>query len=355
MSNGCNEARSGEPAHTMSRSRPNRANRTLVKAVGCVAAVWLAAVWGALVAAPSVTPTKSASESLRTEAPANAAAAGEPLHAIPAPPAGDPRVIALGQALFADRRLSANNTMSCLSCHDIATNGATSRTVDQPLNGSGSGRNTPTVFNAALNFRLNWTGDARTLQGQAEASMRVAMGQTVEAATATLSTDADTVAKFKEAFGRGPDPATILDAIAAYEETLLTPQSAFDRWLQGDPDALPRDARQGYQRFKALGCISCHQGVNVGGNLFQPSGVYGVLTDPSRPVLRVPSLRNIATTAPYFHDGSTPTLSDAVRMMARAQLDRVVSDQDVSDIVAFLTSLTGQYRGHTLAAPEGLH
>lgn len=264
-------------------------------------------------------------------------------------------MVALGQALFADRRLSANGTMSCLSCHDIVTNGATSRMVDRPSDEDGSRRNTPTVFNAALNFRLNWTGDARTLQGQAEASMRAAMGQTVEAAAGKLSTDAGTVAKFKEAFGRGPDPATILDAIAAYEETLLTPESAFDRWLQGDPDALPLDARRGYQRFKALGCISCHQGANVGGNLFQPSGVYGVLTDPLRPVLRVPSLRNVATTAPYFHDGSTPTLPDAVRLMAKAQLDRVVSDQDVSDIVAFLTSLTGRYQGRPLAAPEDVH
>ena len=310
---------------------------------------------GAGVAAPQGPSKELGSGRPRPEAPVNAATEGEPLRASPDPPAGEPRVVALGEALFADRRLSANGTMSCLSCHDVATNGATSRRVDQLLDGDRSGRNTPTVFNAALNFRLNWAGDTRTLQSQAEASVRVAMGQPVEAAAGKLSADAGTVATFKEAFGRGPDPAAILDAIAAYEETLLTPQSACDCWLQGDADALPQDARQGYQRFKALGCISCHQGVNVGGNLFQPSGVYGVLTDPSRPVLRVPSLRNVAATAPYFHDGSTPTLPDAVRMMARAQLDRVVSDQDVSDIVAFLTSLTGQYRGRLLAAPEDLH
>ena len=336
----------------MSKSLPGGASRTLVKAVGCVAIVWLAAAWGAMVAASPDSPTEAASESPSTKAPARAAMEGEPLRAVPDPPASESRVAALGKALFAERRLSANGTMSCLSCHDIATNGATSRTVDRPLNGSGSGRNTPTVFNAALNFRLNWAGDARTLQDQAEASMRAAMGQEIDAAVGKLAADADMVAKFKEAFGRGPDRTAILDAIAAFETTLLTPQSAFDLWLKGDSDALPQNARQGYQRFKTLGCISCHQGVNVGGNLFQPSGVYAVLTDPLRPVLRVPSLRNIAATAPYFHDGSTPTLSDAVRLMARAQLDRIVSDQDVSDIVAFLESLSGQYQGRQVSAPE---
>ena len=281
-----------------------------------------------------------------------AAAKDEPLHPVPNSPDGDPHVVALGEALFADRRLSANGSMSCLSCHDLATNGATSHTVDQPFDGNGLGRNTPTVFNAALNFRLNWTGDVRALQSQAEASVRVAMGQEIEAAVGKLAADAGMVAKFKEAFGRGPDRTSILDAIAAFETTLLTPQSAFDLWLNGDPDALSQNARQGYQRFKTLGCVSCHQGRNVGGNLFQPSGVYGVLTDPLRPVLRVPSLRNVAATAPYFHDGSTPKLSDAVRLMARAQLDRIVSDQDVSDIVAFLESLTGQYQGRPVVAPE---
>jgi len=118
---------------------------------------------------------------------------------------------------------------------------------------------------------------------------------------------------------------------------------------------LSKEARQGYQLFKSLGRVSCHQGVNVGGNLFQPSGVYGVLTDPLRPVLRVPSLRNVATTAPYCHDGRAPTLSDAVRMMARAQLDRMVSGRDISDIVAFLESLTGQYQGRPVIAPDELH
>ena len=338
----------------MSKLLPIGTNRTLAKFVRCVTILSLVAAWGAVVAASPDSPKEQGSER-GPEAPANAATAAEPLRAIPDPPASEPRVVALGEALFADQRLSVNGTMSCLSCHDTATNGATSRTVDQPFSGNGLGRNTPTVFNAALNFRLNWAGDARTLQDQAEASVRVAMGQEIEAAVGKLAADADMVAKFKEAFGRGPDRTAILDAIAAFETTLLTPRSAFDLWLNGDPDALPQNARQGYQRFKALGCISCHQGVNVGGNLFQPSGVYGVLTDPLRPVLRVPSLRNVAATAPYFHDGSTPTLPDAVRLMARAQLDRIVSDQDVSDIVAFLESLSGQYQGRPVTASENSH
>lgn len=279
----------------------------------------------------------------------------EPLRPVPDPPALDPRVVALGRTLFADKRLSANDATSCLSCHDIATNGATARPTDQSSSGMGSSRNTPTIFNAALSFRLNWTGDTRTLQSQAEASLGLAMGQDAAAVARKLSADADMVAHFNGAFGHGPDRMAILDALAAFEQTLLTPESAFDLWLKGVPDVLSQQAQQGYQVFKSLGCISCHQGVNVGGNLFQTSGVYGVLTDPSRPVLRVPSLRNVATTAPYFHDGSTPTLPEAVRMMARAQLDRIVSDEDVSDIVAFLGSLTGQYQGRPVTAPESAH
>ena len=329
----------------MSQVRPGRPSRSIAKAAGFALAV---------LAAVLVTAAAGPSPGLSGE-PGSVATEDEPLRPVPAPPALDPRVVALGRDLFADKRLSANGAISCLSCHDTATNGATSRQIDQSSGGVGSSRNTPTIFNVALSFRLNWTGDTRTLQSQAEASLRVAMGQDAAAVARQLSADADMVARFQEAFGRGPDRPAILDALAAFEQTLLTPESAFDLWLKGVPNVLPQQAQQGYQLFKSLGCISCHQGVNVGGNLFQTSGVYGVLSDPSRPVLRVPSLRNVATTAPYFHDGSTPTLSDAVRMMARAQLDRMVSDQDVSDIVAFLESLTGRYQGHPVTAPRSAH
>jgi cytochrome c peroxidase len=126
---------------------------------------------------------------------------------------------------------------------------------------------------------------------------------------------------------------------------LLTPGSRFDRWLGGDPSALSAGEIEGYRLFKSLGCSSCHQGVNVGGNLFQRQGVFHPLVQGPPEIVRVPSLRNVATTAPYFHDGSAATLEDAVRRMAAAQLDRSLTGEQIASIVAFLQTLTGNYRG----------
>jgi cytochrome c peroxidase len=131
----------------------------------------------------------------------------------------------------------------------------------------------------------------------------------------------------------------------SFEKTLVTPGSRFDRWLAGDSAALSSEELEGYHQFKSLGCVSCHQGVNIGGNLFQRHGIFHPLASPDPVILRVPSLRNVATTPPYFHDGSAPTLDDAVRKMGRAQLNATLTDPQVNAIVAFLHSLTGQYRG----------
>ncbi len=137
----------------------------------------------------------------------------------------------------------------------------------------------------------------------------------------------------------------MLDAIATYERTLVTPGSRFDRWLGGDEAALSVEEQSGYQLFKSIGCVSCHQGMNIGGNLFERHGIFHPLASPEPEILRVPSLRNVATTPPYFHDGSTPTLDEAVRKMGAAQLDRILSDEQVEAIVAFLNTLTGTYSG----------
>src|SRR6202012_57439 len=150
---------------------------------------------------------------------------------------------------------------------------------------------------------------------------------------------------FTEAYGHGPDRASLLDAIALYEKSLTTPGSRFDRWLQGDADALSSEEQEGYILFKSLGCVSCHQGVNIGGNLFERHGIFHPLASPQPEILRVPSLRNVATTAPYFHDGSARTLDDAVRKMGLAQLNSTLTDQQVNAIVAYLRTLTGKYRG----------
>src|SRR6516225_8691395 len=174
------------------------------------------------------------------------------------------------------------------------------------------------------------------------------MGTSVEEVVGRLSADPETRRQFSEAYSHGPDRASLLDAIGTYERSLLTPGSRFDRWLGGDAAALSIEEQNGYQLFKSLGCVSCHQGVNVGGNLFQRHGIFHPLASPKPEMLRVPSLRNVAITPPYFHDGSAPTLDEAVRRMAAAQLDRALSDQQVEAIVAFLSTLTGTYRGTSL-------
>jgi cytochrome c peroxidase len=153
------------------------------------------------------------------------------------------------------------------------------------------------------------------------------------------------VQQFRAAYGRAPDRTSFLDALVTFEKSLLTPGSRFDRWLGGETSALSPGELAGYQLFKSLGCSSCHQGVNVGGNLFERQGVFRPLVPGKPEIVRVPSLRNVATTPPYFHDGGTPTLEEAMRKMAAAQLDRTLTDQQVDSLVAFLKTLTGTYRG----------
>jgi cytochrome c peroxidase len=147
---------------------------------------------------------------------------------------------------------------------------------------------------------------------------------------------------------RAPDVSALLNAIATYERSLLTPGSRFDRWLAGETTAISPEELSGYQLFKSLGCISCHQGVNVGGNLSQRHGIFRALGAPEPELVRVPSLRNVAATAPYFHDGSTATLNEAVRQMGLAQLDRVLTDSQISSVVAFLRTLTGTHQGRSV-------
>jgi cytochrome c peroxidase len=276
----------------------------------------------------------------------------EPITPIPPAPAADPLRQALGERLFTDYRLSGNGRLACSSCHDIATNGASRNRRDRAPNGSELSFNTPTVFNAALSFRLNWEGRFRTLQAQAEASLTSPdmMATSVEDVLGRLNADPETARQFDAAYGHAADRAGLLDAIATYERSLITPGGRFDRWLAGDGGALSPEEQSGYGLFKSLGCISCHQGVNVGGNLFERPGIFHASTSKRRELERVPSLRNVATTPPYFHDGSAATLGDAVRRMAEAQLNRTLSDQQVDGIVAFLATLTGTYRGAPVVA-----
>jgi cytochrome c peroxidase len=179
------------------------------------------------------------------------------------------------------------------------------------------------------------------------------MGSSIEELVAKLKADQKLVAQFRNAYGREPDRENIFGAIAAYERSLLAPGSRFDRWLVGDTNAITPLELSSYQMFKSLGCISCHQGVNVGGNLFERHGIFHPLGTPEPSLVRVPSLRNVAAMAPYFHDGSTPTLAQAVKVMGLAQLDRVLTDEQVAAIVAFLGTLTGNYQGREVTAAAG--
>ena len=274
-----------------------------------------------------------------------AGARQEPITPIPTALAPDPQRLLLGERLFNDRRLSHGDTHSCASCHDVATNGATAKAHDT-ADGQPMALNTPTVFNVSLNFRLNWEGNFRSLEDHAKQTLSnpAIMASSADEVVSKLRADPESVRQFRDAYGREPDVAALLDAIATYERSLVTPGSRFDRWLAGEAAAITPEELSGYQLFKSLGCISCHQGVNAGGNLFQRHGIFHPLGSPEPVLVRVPSLRNVATTPPYFHDGSAPTLSEAVRAMGIAQLDRVLTEQQIAAIVAFLDTLTGIYR-----------
>jgi cytochrome c peroxidase len=276
--------------------------------------------------------------------------ADEPITAIPQPPPADPLKVALGERLFSNAQLSRDGTRACVSCHDTQANGAKPPGRGLAHGGPESAFDALTVFNATLNFRLNWEGNFRTLDAHTLTSLESPGGlqSPVNDIVAKLAADPRIRSDFVVAYDQNPDPPSLLDAIATYERSLLTPGSRFDLWLGGDTAALSAQELAGYQLFKSYGCVACHQGVNVGGNLFERQGIFHPLVARKPELVRVPSLRNVATTAPYFHDGSAPTLEEAVRKMAFAQLNRTMSEHDVAAITAFLRTLTGNYHGHKI-------
>jgi len=308
--------------------------------------------WACVLVLASLHQSPAPAQGIEQPTEIDSVALKEPITPIPAPPALDPLKVKLGERLFRDSRLSRDNSRSCVSCHDLSGNGAGRKSLDQGVDGSMLPLNTPTVFNATLSFRLGWEGRYRSLDRQIAALIEAshAMDNKLPEIVRRLNADPDTRGQFVAAYGGLPDAGNIVDAIATFERTLLTPGSRFDRWLTGDANALSPAELSGYRLFKSLGCVSCHQGVNVGGNLFQRHGIFHPLASPRPEILRVPSLRNVAATAPYFHDGSAPTLEDAVRKMGLAQLNASLTDQQVKDIVAYLGTLTGSFRGKPVGA-----
>jgi cytochrome c peroxidase len=268
---------------------------------------------------------------------------------LPRPMDGDGRKISLGHDLFFDRRLSGSMRLNCASCHDLARNGSSPTSLDQGDLGQPLRFNTPTIFNSLYNFRLGWEGRTRNLRNMAFWTLNTPHLMNSKGLwTQRLADDRRLVARFRDSYGSGPSEAAISDALGRFMETLVTPNAPFDRWLLDDKAALTPQQVRGYARFKALGCASCHQGVNIGGNMFQRRGIFHPLGSPSPRYLRVPSLRNVSVTAPYFHDGSVQSLPMAIQQMARAQLDLTIGARDLRDISAFLDSLTGTYKGRRL-------
>ena len=284
-----------------------------------------------------------------------------------------PEKVELGKQLFFDPRLSFDGTVSCNSCHDVMSSGTDNRATSTGISGQRGNRSAPSVWNAAFQSAQFWDGRAATLEEQAKGPPLnpVEMGMPSEAVIIErLEAVPGYVEQFTNVFG-GIHPVSydnMAKAIAAFERTLITPNSAYDRYLEGDKNALSKQAQRGKHLFKQSGCKGCHSGGNfagptmlIGQGFFQKFPTvsseydkkYKLSADKGRYEVtraredmnkwRVPSLRNVALTAPYFHNGSVAKLDEAVRVMAKTQLDLELSENEVNDIVAFLESLNGEF------------
>ena len=325
-------------------------------------AAWLLAACATVAPSGDDAQLLARAQQLFKPLPADAGSAQRPL---------SPERIALGRALFFEPRLSIDNKISCASCHLPSFYGAEPLAVMVGLQSKVFPRNTPTVFNTALQFAQHYGGNRADVEEQAVKALLspVAYGNAdYAAAEARLRALPGYRAMFEKAFPGEAEPVTAQNwgkAIGAYERVLLTP-APFDRYLAGDGRALDAQAKRGLDKFMSFGCVGCHNGVTVGGQTYQKFGVkedYWLATG-SKPndwhksidkgrfhdtkneadsfMFKVAPLRNVAMTPPYFHDGSVAKLDDAVRIMGRLQLGRELADADVSDIVAFLESLTGE-------------
>lgn len=274
-----------------------------------------------------------------------------------------PASVALGERLYHDPNLSADGTISCASCHDISAGGDDGKRVSPGVGGLLGGVNSPTTLNSHLNFVQFWDGRADTLEAQAAGPIEnpVEMANTIENVIAYLQSEPSYVDNFQAAFDGRIDQDTITRAIADYERTLVTLNSPFDQWLKGDDSALTDAQLAGLQAFVDVGCTSCHTGPGLGGTMYQRMGnvrdYFGSLerqlddndygrfnvtkNESDRHLFKVPLLRNVAITGPYMHDGSIEDLSQVVRLMGAHQLGRDLSDDQVTNITAFLEALTG--------------
>jgi cytochrome c peroxidase len=285
-----------------------------------------------------------------------------------------PEKVELGRMLYMDPRFSSTGTVSCNSCHNVMLGGEDNRPVSMGVHGKTGGRSAPTVWNAAFNSSQFWDGRAASLEEQAKGPVvnPIEMGMSeLEEAMDRVRDIPGYRPYFERAFG-GDDPMTVDNAaraVAAYERTLITPGSPYDRYVKGDSQAMTGQQVRGMKSFASVGCISCHSGPAFSGPAMEPGSgffmkfptfadseyvsTYKLADDEGRSAVtgeaadkhlwKVPTLRNVALTAPYFHNGSVKTLDEAVRVMARVQLNQDLDDRQVADIVAFLTALTGKF------------
>ena len=262
----------------------------------------------------------------------------------------------LGKKLFFEPMLSRDGSTSCASCHTLPGSGANKTQYSFGINASQTSMNTPTVLNSVFNFSYFYNGRARTLKEQVLKALTKKNGMD--------SVISDIIDKFKRnnyakefslVYEDGLNKENLIDAIVEFEKSLITPNSKFDRYLRGDESALSKKEKKGYKKFVDDGCIYCHNGVNLGGNLYQKMGVfvpfrsqkmsnsrYNVTKrERDKNVCKVPTLRNIAKTAPYLHDGSAKTLKDVISIMYEYQLGVKANRKDIENIEAFLKTLDG--------------
>jgi cytochrome c peroxidase len=284
-------------------------------------------------------------------------------------PANDAK-IELGRMLYYDARLSKGQDVSCNTCHQLDKYGVDGEPVSDGFAHQKGTRNSPTVYNAAGHIAQFWDGRAPTVEEQAKGPMlnpvEMAMPDAQHVGE-VLKSIPGYVPLFRNAFPEDKDPVTLNNAalaIGAFERNLVTP-SRWDKFLEGDKSALTDAEKAGFLKFSEAGCGACHMGTLVGGTMFQKAGLvepwpdqadsgrYAVTkNEADRMVFKVPSLRNVAETAPYFHDGKTANLGAAVRTMAECQLGTKLTDQDVASIVTWLKSLTGEVPKDYIAKPE---